>query len=76
MADILPNYELEALRIELQIGELELSLKRMAVRKAEMADELRRISLNENATHDAIKEHETKLQTLRARTSVTQGAKE
>lgn len=61
MADVTPNYELEGLRVELNIGELELSLKRMAVRKAELADELRRIHLNENATVDAIAEQRQKL---------------
>lgn len=61
MADATPNYELEGLKIELQIVELELSLKRMAVRKAEIADELRRMSLNEKATHTAIAEQKQRL---------------
>lgn len=54
MADVKPNPKLALLRLELQKSELELSLKRMAVRKAELDDEMVRITENEFATHKAI----------------------
>jgi hypothetical protein len=61
MADVTANYELERLKLELQIQELTLGIKRGEVRVAEIEDEKRRIMLNRDATEKAIAEASTKL---------------
>ena len=53
--------ELERLRLELNIAELELSVRRMAVRRAEIQEELARIAFSEDASRKAIEDVRLKL---------------
>jgi hypothetical protein len=46
----MPNLALARAELELQRAEMELSVRRMAVRKLQMNDELSRIQENEAAT--------------------------
>jgi hypothetical protein len=50
MAERTPNYDLERAQIELQIAEMDLSMRRMHVRKLQLDDERARIDENEAAT--------------------------
>ena len=50
MADVMPNLALARAELELQRAEMELFVRRMAVRKLQMNDELSRIQENEAAT--------------------------
>jgi len=50
MADIMPNAKLARLKDEYHLAELELSLKRLAVSRAQMAEEAERVDATERAT--------------------------
>ncbi len=61
----MPNYELERARLALQVGEMELALRRIEFRYAELEDERQRIAVNEKATHKALDELKSKLMGLK-----------
>ena len=56
MADVMPNYRVERMRIELQIKELEANLFRGEIRLVEMEFEKNKIQENQEATKIAIEQ--------------------
>lgn len=64
MADAKGPIALERLRLELNVAELELSLRRIAVQRAEKHEELARLDVSEQATHRGIAEVREKLRAL------------
>lgn len=56
MADVIPNYDLEYERLDLDISQLELNIKSQKYRIIEMEDEKNRITNNMEATQKSIEE--------------------
>lgn len=61
MADVIPNYELERQRIQLEIGQAKLSIQSQEYRIAQLLDEKSRIEVNITATHQSVAELEKQL---------------
>jgi hypothetical protein len=65
MADVVPNYNLEIMGLELERDQLVLNTKSQRYRIAQAHDEIARITVNINATETAITVIETKLKSLK-----------
>lgn len=54
MADVIPNYNLELMALELEKSQLELNVRSQQYRIAQTADEVKRIQTNIDATRIAL----------------------
>lgn len=65
MADVVPNYNLEIMGLELERDQLILNMKSQRYRIAQANDEVARINANIAATETAVTALETKLKSLK-----------
>lgn len=63
--DVIPNYNLEILGLELERDQLALNMKSQQYRIAQAHDEIERINTNISATRTALTALDTKIHSLR-----------
>lgn len=59
--DLMPDYDLERARLELEISQLELNIKAMEYRKLQLNSELAQNDVNIAATNEAIANKRTEI---------------
>lgn len=67
MADVIPNYTLEAQGLELELAQLNMNVLSQKYRIAQLGDEKSRIETNIEATQTAIAALETKIELLKVK---------
>ena len=65
MSDVLPNYELESQRLDLEREQLKLNIKSQTYRIAQIEDEKRRLEENITATEKAIADLDKQISKLK-----------
>jgi hypothetical protein len=65
MSDVMPNYELEIAKLEVEIDQCRLNLKRQDLRELEIKAELNRLDVNRNALRDAIDKNKKNLDLMK-----------
>lgn len=65
MADVIPNYNLEIMALELERDQLALNMKSQQYRIAQTHDEIERINTNIKATRTALAALDIKIKSLK-----------
>jgi predicted nucleic acid-binding Zn-ribbon protein len=65
MGDVMPNYELERARIELEVSQLKHNMQSQKYRIMEIEDEKNRLAENITATEKSIIEKEDQLKNIK-----------